>query len=430
MMEPKRRTHTKSAMPVYPPPVARNLAQQQRKKKYANQPGAMSVRELKNTLKDYYAYHDPFKTMDDIELIVKWAKKRGIKRLNIKLREKYGEDLVSREEDYKKRSMVISRLITPGLVEAHQQDDYDSDEEDAFSSVSNQFASKRPSVRQRSSSVIQDSSIKKRVEDGIDKIEGSASPDEIRSNLIKFYQIVAPERLKTPNGEDPAFLEEILTWTFRFGLPSLANNLRVKYLGYEDLDEYYDEEEEEGDGIQEEGAPGGTGEKLAGEEILGGEGRVKEVNVKPPPKAPPREYISPTEDVTKPPEGLGNLDDASDDVLGKKIKAFYLHYNPARVANGVEDLVQYVRKKGVDVFNAKLRGRYNDDLYTFFGREENEDTDYRVDLFERLFKFYSEHDPSKVGGGLSRIISWTERNGWDALNGQLKDAYGTDLTEQ
>lgn len=98
---------------------------------------------------------------EDIELIVKWAKKRGIKRLNIKLREKYGEDLVSREEDYKKRSMVISRLITPGLVEAHQQDDYDSDEEDAFSSISNQFASNnRQSVRQRASSIVQDASMK------------------------------------------------------------------------------------------------------------------------------------------------------------------------------------------------------------------------------------------------------------------------------
>ena len=75
-------------------------------------------------------------------------------------------------------------------------------------------------------------------------------------------------------------------------------------------------------------------------------------------------------------------------------------------------------------------GRYNDDLYTFFAREENEDTDYRVDLFERLFKFYSTHDPTKVGGGLSRIISWTERNGWEALNEQLRDAYGTDLTQQ
>lgn len=61
--------------------------------------------------------------------------------------------------------------------------------------------------------------------------------------MIHFYQVVAPERLEGIDTEDPPFLEEILTWTFRFGLPALANNLRVKYLGHEDMDEGDDEEE-------------------------------------------------------------------------------------------------------------------------------------------------------------------------------------------
>lgn len=73
---------------------------------------------------------------------------------------------------------------------------------------------------------------------------------------------MAPQRLETGlcnmvnannkslfsvDGDDPPFLEEILTWTFRFGLPALANNLRVKYLGYEEegLEEEQDNEAEE-----------------------------------------------------------------------------------------------------------------------------------------------------------------------------------------
>lgn len=71
---------------------------------------------------------------------------------------RYGEDLETREEELKMRSRVLSRLITPGIVENYQQDDYESDEEDAFSSVSNNF--QRKEVRERSSSIVQDSSMK------------------------------------------------------------------------------------------------------------------------------------------------------------------------------------------------------------------------------------------------------------------------------
>lgn len=39
------------------------------------------------------------------------------------------------------------------------------------------------------------------------------------------------------------------------------------------------------------------------------------------------------------------------------MKAFYNYYNPARIANGVDDLVQYVQKKGVEALNKKLRGQ-------------------------------------------------------------------------
>lgn len=86
-----------------------------------------------------------------------------------------------------------------------------------------------------------------------------------------------------------------------------------------------------------------------------------------------------------------------------------------------------------------MLGRYNDDISSFGVKEdahvnqgevqdEGENFDYKLDLFERLLQFYNVHDPNKVGGGLSRIISWTERNGWEALNQQLLDTYGADLS--
>ena len=158
---------------------------------------------------------------------------------------------------------------------------------------------------------------RRRVETEVDRIEASASPDEIRTNLIKFYELVAPARLRTTDGEDPPFLEEILTWTFRFGLPALANNLRVKYLGYEDLDEYEEEEEEGQQGIQEEGT---YDQEEDDEEGPIGGSQLRQSAGKAPPVAPPRVRAPQLGAAQTTLPGGESLDDATDDVLGKKIK--------------------------------------------------------------------------------------------------------------
>lgn len=88
----------------------------------------------------------------------------------------------------------------------------------------------------------------------------------------------------------------------------------MKYLGYEDLDEYYDEEEEEEE-IEEEGAHEEDGE----EEVVTRK-QFREVTSSKAPTAPPRVRAPPGEQEGTAQIG-GSLDDASDEELGKKIKA-------------------------------------------------------------------------------------------------------------
>ena len=68
--------------------------------------------------------------------------------------------------------------------------------------------------------------------EGISDLENTKTPEEIRDCVVAFYSITSPERLtKWQNEESDDFIGEILSWTFRFGLEKLVNNLRLKYLG-------------------------------------------------------------------------------------------------------------------------------------------------------------------------------------------------------
>ena len=55
--------------------------------------GGLSVQQITDMVKDFYAKYDPTKPAEDAENISKWAFQNGLPALNKKLRDKYGADL-------------------------------------------------------------------------------------------------------------------------------------------------------------------------------------------------------------------------------------------------------------------------------------------------------------------------------------------------
>lgn len=331
-----------------------------------NLAGAMSVSELRNVLTDFYDFHDPFKGIEEINEVVNWAKKHGIKKLNKRLMEKYGENLVVRDdivtnrESIRSNARAISALMTPGLVAPDQEDDYDVDDDQPFH-------------RERRGTVVEEHALRNMVKAAITRLEKARRPQDIRNEVLNIYSLVQPDRLKqAEQGIIPNFVEEILNWTYRFGLPNLVKNLKEKYLG-------------------------DFGEISAPDMFKSDEDIMIENGHQPV-----------------------NLDELRD-----KLMAFYSTYNPEMARKGVEDLLKFVKKKGLPALNKKLRARYQDDIDTFNGEAA---INFKKELFERLVNFYSVHDPSKIGDGLGKIIVWAEKRGEAALNVHLFERYKEDLS--
>ncbi|GBG26196.1 Hypothetical Protein FCC1311_024172 [Hondaea fermentalgiana] len=151
----------------------------------------------------------------------------------------------------------------------------------------------------------------------------------------------------------------------------------------------------------------------------------------------------------------------------ERLLAFYSKYDTDRLRKGVDDLVDYVRRKGLGSLNEKLVQKYGVTLEEFehgverpipassastasptpepsrrisirsllrrsFRDKEERAAHGRVPVFVRplLELFYSKYDQRKINtGGVQSIYLWTCKHGLPALNKQLKVKYLEDLTE-
>jgi len=147
-----------------------------------------------------------------------------------------------------------------------------------------------------------------------------------------------------------------------------------------------------------------------------------------------------------------------------RLAAFYSVYDPDRLKKGVDDLVDYVSRKGLPALNTKFIGKYGITLNQFEAGEippsppvggsgesvasKSSRVSVRT-LLRRSFRaatsrgnavpdhvkilleiFYSKYDQSKItSGGVDSIFRWTKKNGIPALNAQLKNKYFESLDE-
>lgn len=169
--------------------------------------------ELKQVLRDFYAFYDPITSEEEILEIVEWTSQNGVEKLNQRLKAKYGSGLLLTE------ATVGSMRQT--VIRNHRE-----------------VAQSAKIVRNLETPGLQDSPIKKTktfdeksaIESKIAAIEQSRSPEDTKENLIKFYEIAEPGKIEAwEKGEIPDFIGQILMWVFRFGVAALCDNMREKY---------------------------------------------------------------------------------------------------------------------------------------------------------------------------------------------------------
>lgn len=99
------------------------------------------------------------------------------------------------------------------------------------------------------------------------------------------------------------------------------------------------------------------------------------------------------------------------------LEKFYVKYNPIYVENGgVETILEWAQRNGMDALNNALKEQYNESLDEFVGEMEK----LRKDLTE----FYKKKDENKLNQGIDSILNWGIKNGREALNTQLQRKYG------
>mmetsp|Transcript_4402 Transcript_4402/g.8325 ORF Transcript_4402/g.8325 Transcript_4402/m.8325 type:complete len:375 (-) Transcript_4402:194-1318(-) len=151
----------------------------------------------------------------------------------------------------------------------------------------------------------------------------------------------------------------------------------------------------------------------------------------------------------------------SQSTIRERLLNFYSKYDVERQKKGVDDLVDYVARKGLGALNKKLVSKYGVTLEQFEAsagstaaispkivadatkryslrsllrrsqrKAEPEPLPGKVPAYVRplLELFYTKYDQSKItSGGVNAIYRWTERHGVNALNAQLRNKYLEDL---
>mmetsp|Transcript_6847 Transcript_6847/g.7869 ORF Transcript_6847/g.7869 Transcript_6847/m.7869 type:complete len:334 (+) Transcript_6847:275-1276(+) len=160
------------------------------------------IRELELQLRDFYNYHDPFKTDKELRVYAKFGAAKGIDQLNARLRKKFGEDLTSPAFlDGKEETIKFSTLKAPTVLDAN------------YDIVSK---SKDPTAMKQKISAL------------LINLATSNSPQDIRMNLVDLYRVVEP--VKFNESELGPKIREQVEWACRYSLMSLVYTLRETYL--------------------------------------------------------------------------------------------------------------------------------------------------------------------------------------------------------
>mmetsp|Transcript_9027 Transcript_9027/g.11312 ORF Transcript_9027/g.11312 Transcript_9027/m.11312 type:complete len:436 (-) Transcript_9027:88-1395(-) len=160
------------------------------------------IKRLEIQLRDFYNYHDPFKSDKEIRVYAKFGAAKGEDELNAKLRSKYGEDLCSPTFQLTKEdTLKYSTLRAPGLPSANTALNTNSERK---------------------------SQTKHEITRLLEKLASAQSPEEIRVNLVAFYRCAENEKFR--NSELGGTIKAQIEWACRFGLMGLVNTLRESYL--------------------------------------------------------------------------------------------------------------------------------------------------------------------------------------------------------
>ncbi len=354
-------------------------------------------RVLRTKLLCFYAKYEPEKSIKDINDLCDWAIANSVDAFNVKLQNKYKDDLKS----IKPTSIAELPLITQLRL------------------FYGEFDPSRPMTEihkvEQWTGIHGIVALNERMLDRYSENLNSlcfGGRDHLLDLLTAFYKRHDSARA------NPAHMLTIRDWTLYYGAIQLNEKLLHKYgdilhLTIEDIEK----------SIVQKSAITKEGEadiEWADELANKPQASANRLSVK---SGMTSSHIggksSPATSTTTPPATPPPVDLAH---LQRLVELFYARHAPQKLVEDIVDrLVNWTKTHGVVELNKRLRLTYNADL-------EDLEKDY-FDIYDELEAFYKAHDPKKleVGGGLDDVVAWGVVHGIQPLSERLKAKYGAGL---
>jgi len=351
-------------------------------------------RAIRTKLLCFYGKHEPEKSIKDINALSDWAIANGVDAFNVKLMNKYKDDLNSIGTTSVAELPLITQLrlfygeFDPSrpMSEIHKVE---------------QWASIHGLVALNERML-------ERYSENLNSL-CFGGRDHLLDLLSAFYKKHDPSKATT------AHLITIRDWTLYYGPLELNEKFLHKYgdilhLTTEDIEKSIIQHTR----IKKES-------NIENEWVEGLANKQKSVNTS---RLSVRSGMTSSHIGGSSPAVVAHTPPPIDMVhLQRLVELFYAKHAPQKLVEDIVDkIVMWTKQHGVADLNKKLRLTYNADL-------EDLERDY-FEIYDELEAFYKSHDPKKleVGGGLDDVVAWGVVHGFQPLSERIKAKYGVGLS--
>lgn len=330
--------------------------------------------EIRGLMEVFYAKNNPEKLSDGgVDALMKYARVNGLESVNVKLQDKYGEDLDTLKVQY------TSLMKT--LVAYYAKADPNKKNIEDIAAWAIVHGTQPLSDR-----------LEKRYGRGLfEEEESHMDPDTLRSRLIQFYQTFD----KQPKSEQD--IETILNWVLAGSVSQLNKKLKEKYnANLDDLPPL-----EVGESVI---LPTTLPETLGGNKTtttttkMNNNNIIKKTTPTPPPSQQKSSPVSKTKKVENRERNNSFASDAGEtsmdqmenqmsnmrritsgqyENLGKQLRAFYRRHDPDKLQNqeALDLVMKWTFKHGMKALNNKFQTHYGQNLESIVLDDQDEEAE-------------------------------------------------------
>lgn len=336
--------------------------------------------ELHEKLVKYYRAVDPDRLLSGIGEVVDYALYHGAKKLNQKLKNKYGFDL----DDIDQREQRRRSSVRPSTKQGQPATIFRTAD---LKNLTPEDAEELSVKIEKFFSIFDPEKVKRGIDNGfIDLVMyiDRRGEEALNKKLVKKYG-----KCLTDVGVDeapPNDFDESSSKLLNLGMANLSTKSSMMLIGRSGNDSFQNLSKEKIETMRRESKS--TGRPRTRSEDMALRGPINKIELP--------SYVKPA------------------------LVNFYMRYEPNKLKNGsAKKVYSWAKRNGLRKLNKELKRRYKQSLDEFV-----DDSDK---LKVELISFYKKIDATKINTDLEKILSWGIKNGRTALNVKFRKKYGFDL---